>query len=46
MDKVLFENLQISKEIKRAISEMGIEEATPVQARSLGPLMEGRDVVS
>ncbi|MDD6231743.1 MAG: DEAD/DEAH box helicase, partial [Frisingicoccus sp.] len=46
MEKVLFENLEISKEIKRAIRDMGFEEATPVQAQSIGPIMEGRDVVA
>ena len=46
MEKVLFENLEISKEIKRAICDMGFEEATPVQAQSIGPIMEGRDVVA
>ena len=45
-EKVLFENLEISDEIKRAIKDMGFEEATPVQSQSMGPMMEGRDIVA
>ena len=32
MEKILFEELMISDEIKRAIKDMGFEEATPVQS--------------
>lgn len=46
MEKILFEALDISEEIKRAIRDMGFEEATPVQGQSIGPMMAGRDMVA
>lgn len=46
MEKILFETLDVSEEIKRAIRDMGFEEATPVQSQSIGPMMAGRDIVS
>ena len=46
MEKILFEDLNISEEIKRAIRDMGFEEATPVQSRSIGPMLAGRDIVA
>lgn len=46
MEKILFENLEISSELKRAIADMGFEEATPVQSQSIGPIMEARDMVA
>ena len=46
MEKILFETLNVSEEIKRAIRDMGFEEATPVQSQSIGPMMAGRDMVS
>ena len=46
MEKILFELLDISEEIKRAIRDMGFEEATPVQGQSIGPMLQGRDMVA
>lgn len=46
MEKILFETLDVSEEIKRAIRDMGFEEATPVQSQSIGPMLDGRDMVS
>ena len=46
MEKILFEELEISDEMKRAVRDMGFEEATPVQSQSIGPMMEGRDIVA
>ncbi len=46
MEKILFETLDISEEIKRAIRDMGFEEATPVQSQSIGPMLAGRDMVA
>ena len=34
-DRVDFEDLKISDEIKRAIADMGFEEATPIQSNSI-----------
>lgn len=46
MEKILFEALDVSKELKRAIEDMGFVEATPVQSQSIEPMMEGRDMVA
>lgn len=39
-----FEELNLSKELQRAIDEMGFEEATPIQAQAIPPIFKGRDV--
>jgi ATP-dependent RNA helicase DeaD len=41
-----FGNLTLSKQVNRAIQEMGFEEPTPVQAKAIPLLMEGRDLVA
>ena len=45
METVLFENLELDKRILRAIKEMGFEEATPIQAKSIPAIMTGSDVL-
>ncbi|MDD3841012.1 MAG: DEAD/DEAH box helicase [Clostridia bacterium] len=40
-----FQDLNLSKEIKRAIEDMGFEEATPIQARSIMHILQGKDVI-
>ncbi|MFR7993078.1 MAG: DEAD/DEAH box helicase, partial [Lachnospiraceae bacterium] len=45
-ESILFENLAISGKLKRAVKEMGFVEATPVQAESIMPILEGRDLVA
>ena len=40
-----FEELQINERILKAIEDMGFEEASPIQAKSIPVIMEGRDVV-
>ena len=44
-DTVLFNNMNIKQEIKDAISEMGFEEATPIQKEAIPYVLEGRDVI-
>lgn len=39
-----FEEMNLSKEIIRAVEDMGFEEATPIQAQTISRLMEGRDI--
>ena len=46
MESVIFNELDIKKELKKAIADMGFVEATPVQSQSIGPMMEGRDIVA
>lgn len=40
-----FEELQINECILKAVEDMGFEEASPIQAKSIPVIMEGRDVV-
>ena len=44
-EKVTFESLNLSAEVQRAITEMGYEEASPIQAGAIPVLMAGRDVI-
>lgn len=45
MDELKFSELNLSKELQKAVEDMGFEEATPIQARSIPYIMEGRDVI-
>ena len=45
MDNIKFEELNISNEIKKAIGDMGFEEATPIQTSAIPHVLEGRDIV-
>jgi ATP-dependent RNA helicase DeaD len=40
-----FEDMTFSKETQRAISDMGFEEMTPIQAGTIPPIFEGKDVI-
>ncbi len=40
-----FQDIALSKEIQRAITDMGFEEMTPIQAQTIPPIIEGRDVI-
>lgn len=45
MTQLSFTELPLSKEMQKAITEKGFEEATPIQSLSIPPIMEGKDVV-
>ncbi len=40
-----FEQLHLSTEVMKGITEMGWETPSPIQAQALGPLLDGRDVL-
>lgn len=40
-----FEDLTLSREFRRAVEDMGFEELTPIQARAIPPILDGRDVI-
>jgi ATP-dependent RNA helicase DeaD len=40
-----FEQMEIKKEIKQAIGKMGFEEATPIQAKAIPTILEGKDFI-
>lgn len=44
-DKVLFDDLNLSGPTKQAIQKMGFTKMTSVQARTIPPLLAGRDVL-
>ncbi|MGO1369857.1 DEAD/DEAH box helicase [Senegalia sp. (in: firmicutes)] len=45
MNKIKFNELQLTKEIERAINEMGFEEATPIQTQAIPVIQTGADVI-
>jgi len=40
-----FEDFNLSKETLRAVIEMGFEEATPIQARAIPAILQGKDII-
>ncbi|MBA4389816.1 MAG: ATP-dependent RNA helicase [Syntrophus sp. (in: bacteria)] len=40
-----FEDLAISKDLLRAIQDIGFEEMTPIQAQAIPPILEGKDII-
>ena len=42
---IRFEDLGLSKEILKSVEDMGFEEASPIQALAIPPMLTGRDVV-
>jgi len=45
MEPMKFEEMNLSPEILRAVYDMGFEEATPIQSRSIDVILSGRDVL-
>jgi len=45
MENLIFKELDLSKEVLKAIEKMGFEEATPIQTQAIGPMLEGRDII-
>lgn len=45
MDSLLFEEMDLSPKIKKAIKDLGFEEATPIQSLVIPPILEGNDVI-
>jgi ATP-dependent RNA helicase DeaD len=45
MENIIFKDLNLSKEVQKAIAEMGFEEATPIQSKSIPHILEGSDVI-
>eukprot|EP01132_Coremiostelium_polycephalum_P005272 gene5272-6564_t len=44
-NSIEFANLPIDEKTKKAIEEMGFKKMTPIQAKSIFPLLEGRDLL-
>ncbi|TYB30382.1 MAG: DEAD/DEAH box helicase [Candidatus Mcinerneyibacterium aminivorans] len=45
MNKKKFKDLNLSKEIEKAVEDMGFEEATPIQTQAIPEVMKGKDVI-
>lgn len=45
METVKFEELQLDDRILRAVTDMGFEEASPIQAKAIPVEMEGHDII-
>lgn len=45
MQTLKFDELNLSKELTKAIAELGFEEATPIQSQSIPVLLSGRDLI-
>ncbi|SKA88082.1 ATP-dependent RNA helicase DeaD [Caloramator quimbayensis] len=45
MDKLKFEDLGLSKELLRAVEDMGFEEPSPIQRQAIPVVLEGKDVI-
>ncbi len=45
MEKLRFEAMNLSEEVQKAISDMGFEEASPIQSQSIPIVMAGKDMI-
>ncbi|MEG0687582.1 MAG: DEAD/DEAH box helicase [Hungatella sp.] len=45
METIRFEELELDERILRAVTDMGFEAASPIQAESIPAQMEGRDII-
>ena len=45
MNKIKFEELNLSKDLLKAVADMGFVEATPIQAETIPPILEGHDII-
>ncbi len=45
MKNLRFPELNLSKEVQKAIAEMGFEEATPIQSQSIPHILMGKDLI-
>ncbi|WP_130864035.1 DEAD/DEAH box helicase [Bacilliculturomica massiliensis] len=45
MENLIFKDLDLSKEVQKALDEMGFEEATPIQSMAIPHVIEGEDII-
>lgn len=45
MNNAKFEDLNLSKDIQRAVADMGFEETSPIQQRAIPVMLQGRDLI-
>ena len=44
-NKLRFEEINLSKEIQKAVSDMGFEEMSPIQSGAIPAIMDGKDII-
>lgn len=45
MEKLRFEDINLSWEVQKGIQDMGFEEMSPIQSQAIPILLEGRDII-
>lgn len=45
MEKIRFEDFNLSEEIQKAVKAMGFEEMSPIQGQAIPILLEGKDII-
>jgi ATP-dependent RNA helicase DeaD len=45
MEKIRFDELPLSEEVKRSIADMGFEEPSPIQAQAIPKILQGKDII-
>jgi ATP-dependent RNA helicase DeaD len=45
MENIFFKDMNLSNDMQKAIADMGFEEATPIQAKAIPNIMEGKDII-
>lgn len=45
MENLSFKDLNLSNELQKAITDMGFEEATPIQSQSITHILDGKDLI-
>lgn len=45
MENLSFKDLNLSPEVQKAITDMGFEEATPIQSQSISHILDGKDLI-
>ena len=45
MEKLRFEDFELSEEIKKAVKAMGFEEMSPIQGQAIPILLDGKDII-
>lgn len=45
MENLKFSDLNVSKEVQKAIKEIGFESATPIQSLAIPKILDGRDII-
>ena len=45
MENLSFKELNLSNELQKAITDMGFEEATPIQSQSITHILDGKDLI-